>query len=380
MTQRGGAERVVLAMARAFPGARIYTTLYDPDGTYPEFADLDIVVSPLNRVGPLRRHHRLALPLLAPASSRLEIPEDVVVASSSGWAHGFRARGPKLVYCHSPARWLYLTREYAGSGVRGRLTSAVAGTLRAPLVRWDRRAAASADRYLANSTVVHARIADVYGLDADVLPPPHGVSADGARDPVPGVAEWAPHGYHLVVSRLLPYKNVQQVSAAFARMPEEPLLVIGAGPLRDQLVTAATPNVRFVQDLTDAQLRWAYAGATALIAASLEDFGLTPLEAGAFGKPVLALRDGGYLDTVDEGRTGLFFERSEPEQIVDAVRAAQDRAWDQQAIRDHVATFAEPRFRARLREAVAELLPIDAQATFRKRWQDAPDYFSEENP
>src|SRR5690606_19035063 len=112
-------------------------------------------------------------------------------------------------------------------------------SLRAPLVRWDRRAAASADRYLANSTVVRARIADVYGLDAEVLPPPHGVSAEGAREPVPGVAEWAPQGYHLVVSRLMPYKNVQQVSSAFAAMPQERLLVIGAGPLRDQLAAAA---------------------------------------------------------------------------------------------------------------------------------------------
>ncbi|USQ76578.1 glycosyltransferase [Ornithinimicrobium cryptoxanthini] len=371
LTQRGGAERVVLAMARAFPGARIYTTLYHPEGTYPEFADLDIVVTPLNKVPFLRRRHRLALPLLAGASSRVEIEEDVVVVSSSGWAHGFQTRGPKLVYCHSPARWLYLTDEYVGTGPRARLKSAAVKALRAPLERWDHRAASQADRYLANSTVIRQRIADVYGIDADVLPPPHGVSPEGDRDEIPGIVDWAPDGYHLVVSRLLPYKNVDQVVAAFAQLPQDRLLVVGAGPLREELAAVATPNVRFVQDLSDAQMRWAYAGATALIAPSREDFGLTPLEAGAFGKPVLALRAGGYLDTVREGQTGLFFDAAVPGDIRAAVGAARDRGWDADLIRAHVHTFAEPRFRALLRGAVADLLPADLQVAFRNRWDDS---------
>lgn len=378
LTQRGGAERVVLAMARAFPGARIYTTLYDPGATYPEFADLDIVVTPLNSVPLFRRHHRLALPLLAAASSRVEIEEDVVVVSSSGWAHGFQARGRKLIYCHSPARWLYLTQEYVGTGLGARLQSAVIKGLRGPLVRWDHRAAATADRYLANSTVVRQRIADVYGVDAAVLPPPHGVSPEGELEEVPGVAAWAPDGYHLVVSRLMPYKNVDQVIAAFAELPEERLLIVGAGPLRDELVAAATSNVRLVQHLSDAQMRWAYAGATALIAPSQEDFGLTPLEAGAFGKPVLALRDGGYLDTVREGETGLFFDAAAPGDIRAAVAAARDREWDADLIRTHVHTFAEPRFSALLREAVAELLPADLQVAFRNRWDDATIHAKED--
>lgn len=378
LTQRGGAERVVLAMARAFPGARIYTTLYEPELTYPEFADLDIVVTPLNRVALLRRHHRLALPLLAPVSSRVEIEEDVVVVSSSGWAHGFRARGPKLVYCHSPARWLYLTPEYVGTGRRGRLKSAVATALRGPLERWDRQAAMEADRYLANSTVIRQRIADVYGIDAAVLPPPHGVSPEGGREELPGITRWAPDGYHLVVSRLLPYKNVDQVIDAFRTLPDERLLIVGAGPLRDELAASAPRNVRFLQDLTDPQLRWVYAGATALIAPSREDFGLTPLEAGAFGKPVLALRAGGYLDTVREGRTGLFFDAAVPDDIRAAVLASREQDWDTDLIEAHVQTFAEPRFRALLRDAVADLLPVHLQVAFRNRWHDSTTYAKEE--
>src|SRR4051812_17705186 len=112
LTQRGGAERVVLAMNRAFPDAPIYTSLYDPDGTYPEFATIDVRTAPLNRVPALCRYHRGAFPVLAPTFSAMNIDADVVVCSSSGWAHGVRTAGYKIVYCHAPARWLYQTDRY----------------------------------------------------------------------------------------------------------------------------------------------------------------------------------------------------------------------------------------------------------------------------
>ena len=114
LTQRGGAEKVVLSMSRAFPNAPIYTMLYDPGNTYPEFADLDVRVSKFNMVAPLRKNHRAALPVLPAVANSMFIDADVVVTSSSGWAHGFRTNGRKLVHCHSPARWLYLPEMYLG--------------------------------------------------------------------------------------------------------------------------------------------------------------------------------------------------------------------------------------------------------------------------
>ena len=114
LTQRGGAEKVVLSMSRAFPDAPIYTLLYDRENTYPEFANRDVRVSSLNRIGPLRRNHRAALPVLPFAASSLRIDADVVLTSSSGWAHGFGTRGRKLVLCHTPAHWLYVRDEYLG--------------------------------------------------------------------------------------------------------------------------------------------------------------------------------------------------------------------------------------------------------------------------
>ncbi|MFF5322903.1 glycosyltransferase [Janibacter hoylei] len=352
LTQRGGAERVVLALLQAFPDATVHTTLYDPEGTFPEFRDVDIRVSPLNRVGPLRRHHRAALPFLPFASSALRIDADLVVASSSGWAHGFPTTGRTLVYCHAPARWLYQSERYLGGDPRRSPTGLALLALRAPLRRWDRRAAARADAYLANSHVVRERIGEAYGIDAEVLPPPFAVDTTGEQEAVPEAADW--DAFHLVVSRLLPYKNVDRIIEAFRGLPEK-LLVIGAGPLLEELRATAPDNVRIATDLTDAQMRWAYARATALVAASHEDFGLTPLEAGAFGRPTLALRAGGYLDTIAEGVNGAFFDEPTAAAIRAAVVADRGRTWDPAAIRAHVEAFSPKRFVERVRAAADRL-------------------------
>lgn len=354
LTQRGGAERVVLAMLRAFPEATIYTTLYDPDGTFPEFRDADIRVSKLNRIGFLRRNHRMALPFLPFAANAMRINAALVIASSSGWAHGFPTTGRKLVYCHAPARWLYQSGRYLGSDPRRTPLGLALLTLRAPLRAWDQRAARTGDVYLANSDVVRERIHDAYGIDADVLHPPFAVETTGDREPVPEAMDWEESGFHLVVSRLLPYKNVDVVMDAFAGLPER-LLVVGAGPLLDQLRASAPDNVRITTKLTDSQMRWAYEHATALVAASHEDFGLTPLEAGAFGKPTIALRAGGYLDTIAEGVNGAFFDEPSAEAIRDSIREAATRHWDEAMIRRHVDAFSPTRFAERLQKAASQL-------------------------
>ncbi len=354
LTQRGGAERVVLSLLRAFPDAPVYTTLYNPDTSYPDFRDARVLTSPLNHVPALRRDHRKALPLLAWASGRLRIDADVVVASSSGWAHAFPTTGRTVVYCHNPARWLYQTDEYLGNA--GPLAPRRLGLLplAAPLRAWDRRAALRADTYLANSHVVQQRIADTYDIDAEVVPPPHSIDADGEQQTVPTLADWQ-DDYHLIVSRLMPYKNVDTALDAFGQLPDERLVVVGAGPLADQLRALAPGNVRMLSGLSDAQLRWTYAHAIALVAPSQEDFGLTPLEAASFGKPTLALHAGGYLDTIEPGVNGVFFEDPQPADIRGAVLSGRSRAWDAAAIRAHADRFSEARFIRRIRQEVAAL-------------------------
>lgn len=350
LTQRGGAERVVLSLSRAFPEAPIYTTLYAPDRTYPEFREKEVITSPLNRISLFRKHHRAALPLLAPVSNRIRIDADVVIASSSGWAHGFPSTGTRVVYCHNPARWLYQTDEYLGDD--GAVRRRALQLLRAPLMRWDSRAAGSADLYLANSTAVRERIKRVYGFEADVVPPPFGIDASQEQFAVPGLEGWS--DYLLVVSRLLPYKNVDKVVDAI-RGTRHRLVIVGSGPLTARLRADLPANARLVSSLTDAQLRWVYSHARAVVAPAYEDFGLTPLEGAAFGKPTLALRAGGYLDTIVEGRTGVYFDRSSAGSIAAAIEQSERVGWDADLIREHAQGFNEARFITKIRAEVEAL-------------------------
>jgi hypothetical protein len=168
LTQLGGAEKIVLSMSRAFPEAPIYTMLYDPETTYPEFADRDVRVSAANKFAPLRKHHRVGLPIYPLVAQSVFIDADVVLTSTSGWSHGFRTNGRKLIYCYSPARWLYLSDKYLGDG-SGLVKRAGLALTRPYLKAWDRRQALAADKYYAISTLIKGRIADTYGIDAEVM-------------------------------------------------------------------------------------------------------------------------------------------------------------------------------------------------------------------
>lgn len=352
LTQRGGAERVVLTLARTFPDAPVHTSLYDPVTCYPEYAGVDVRMSPLNRSGLLRRHHRLAYPLLPRTFAAMVIDAEVVVVSSSGWAHGVATTGRKIVYCHAPARWLYQPQHYLRH--RGPAARTVVAASRASLRAWDTAAAHSADRYLVNSTVVRDRVRAAYGIEADVVHPPHAIVAEQApQHPVAGITR----GYALCIARLQAYKNVDRVIAALHALPDLRLVVVGTGPQRQRLQQMAGPNVTFVGGVSDPQLHWLYANAAVLVGASHEDFGLTPVEAAAFGVPTAALRDGGYLDTVIDGRTGRFFDHLDARSMAAAIAAVAGSTWDRGAITCHAERFAEHRFAARMRAIVAAARP-----------------------
>lgn len=357
LTQRGGAERVVLALLKAFPGAPIYTSLYEPDCTFPEFATADVRTTALNRVRSLRRNHRSAFPLLAPAMSLLRVDADVVLCSSSGWAHGVATEGRKIVYCHAPARWLYQSDRYKER--LGRAGLAALTAFRAGLRVWDSRAARSADRYLANSRHVALALRDLYGVDAEVVPPPPALDPVGAQRAVAGVEP----GFFLCVSRLLPYKNVDRVASAFAELRDERLVVVGRGPDEGRLRAVAPSNVRLLPRVQDEELRWLYANCDAVVTAAYEDFGLTPLEAAAFGKPTAALRFGGFLDTVVENSTGLYFERPSAAEITKAIVELRARTWSVDILRQHAAGFSEERFVQRLRGVVAREATSQSMST-----------------
>ncbi len=367
LTQRGGAERVVLAMHRAFPTAPIYTSLYEPDLTFPEFRDIDVRPSYLNRSHLLRQRHRLALPLLPHAFSKLEIDARVVLCSSSGWAHGIHTTGTKLVYCYCPARWLYKSADYfrksedARNGRRhpaspldGIHTSFVLrNSFRAitPIFRrWDRRAAASASEYYTTSSAVSNQISSVYGIQPLIIPPPPLWAADGSPEKPRTVAR---DGFFLVVSRLLPYKNLDRLFDVFAERPDLELVVVGTGPLKKTLQQMATPNIDLLGNVNDRELSWLYRNSRALIAPAYEDYGLTPLEAASFGKPTLALKKGGYVETVSEGTSGYFFEDLDVRSISAAIDKLNEHPLDSDEIREHASRFSEERFASTLRQQVS---------------------------
>ncbi|MCU1456289.1 MAG: glycosyl transferase family 1 [Actinomycetia bacterium] len=352
LTVIGGAERVVLSMIHTFPKAPIYTSLYEPKTIIPELASgHDIRASVLNRVGLFRRNHRTAMPILGPTFSRIKIDADVVLCSSSGWAHGVQTSGRKLVYCHNPARWLYQRTEYLQQG--NRLWWLMATGMHPYLRRWDRAAAASCDRYVANSSIVAERIRNAYSIDAEVLPPPTSFESTGPLRAVSGLEA----GFFLSPGRLMGHKNTAALVEAFAaHLPDLQLVIVGVGPEGERLAAGAPPNVHFTGQVDDDELRWLYANCTALISASREDFGLTPLEAACFGKPSVLLRYGGFLDTMVDGETAVFFDQPEPAAIAIAVIRARTESWDQAAIRENAQRFSTPRFQERLRAIVAEEL------------------------
>lgn len=355
LTQKGGAEKVVLALHRAFPSAPVYTTLYEPGLTYPEFSGVDVVPTSLNRIGIFRRSHRLALPFLAWASGRTSVQARNTIVSSSGWAHGFRTSGNKIVYCYSPARWLYQTDTYLSSSKFSAQRVALA-CAKPFLKRWDRRQAKTATKYFAISTVVQQRIKDTYGIDSEVLPAPHSVDVSLPQEEV-NLGAVRPDGeFYLCISRLLPYKNVDVVVNAFNDLGI-PLVVVGAGPEERRLAALAGPNVHMLKDLTDGQMRWLYARCTAVVSASYEDFGLTPIEAANYGKPSVVLRWGGFLDTIREDKTGVYFDKPEPSLIAASIERSRSILWNQDDIRAHADTFGEEHFAGRLR---AEIASIDA--------------------
>ena len=345
LTQRGGAERVALEIARAFPGAPIYTSFSEPAQTFDGFAQHEIHSSRWNKFSALRHDPRRAFPILASIFGRLEIDADIVICSSSGWSHGVKTRGTKIVYCHTPARWLWEPKDYfkgSPSFVR-RLLIALTGTTRT----WDKNAADNGDLYIANSTVVQERIARAYGIESVLLHPPAALREAAERIDLP----YADGDFFLTVGRPRAYKNTRSAITAFEKRPERNLVVVGDGWIDGE---AQSANITFLSGITDAELTGLYERAEGVIALSHEDFGLTPIEAFAAGTPVLALKAGGFLDTCIEGTNAVFVSALSTKEILDGVDRFDRIDWDRDAIRGSAVPFSPEAFRERLHQLVDE--------------------------
>lgn len=350
LTQRGGAERVVLSLARLFPDAAIHTTIYDADGTYPEFATLDVRTTFLQRMP--GRNRRALLPLYPAAVRSIDLRDyDAVISSTSRFAHGVEAHDAfHLSYCYNPPRFLYQADEYFEDGApvprwaRRPLAPVLAG-----LRRWDQRAARRPDLYVGISEIVASRIQATYGRSARVIHPPLGLdrfaSATGREVTEPP--------YYLVVARLLPYKRVDLAIRACNERGSR-LVVVGSGPAERSLRSIAGPTIEFRARPTDPDLVRLLAGSTAIIQAGLEDFGFAPLEANASGRPAIAYRAGGACETVVDGVTGVLMPAQTVADLSTAMDTIESTSWDVDKIRGHAERFGEERFHAEILDIIEE--------------------------
>jgi glycosyltransferase involved in cell wall biosynthesis len=357
LTQAGGAERVVLSLLEAFPDAPIVTSVYDADGTFGQFRGHEIRTSPLQRVAAFRRDPRRALAFLPRTWSSTVINDaDVVVCSSTGFSHGVTADAAKLVYCHNPARWLHQPDDYMPE--QGRPVRLVVRALDNYLRTWDQQAARSATSYLANSTVVAERIRTTYGLHADVVHPPAALDQTISAVRPAGVEP----GFLLTMARSRGYKNTVIACQAVEALPDARLVVVGGALPERPGGGAWSPRIVGLGRVSDAELGWLYDNCRALVAPAYEDFGLGPIEAAMFGKPTVGLRAGGYLDTVQDGRTGLLV--SSP--TVTAFAAGIDRLsrtyFDPAVIKRHAEKFSVARFVETIRGHVDHTLAVPMAA------------------
>lgn len=302
LLNRRGGEKVLDALCGLLPDADVFTLFCDPAALSPHVQRHRITSSFLN---PLRRWHRSLLPLMPMALESFDLRGyDLVVSSESGPAKGVIAPSTArhICYCHTPMRYLWdLYPAYRMDWTRSRIKRAAMMPLTNYLRLWDYASAARVDRFIANSINVKTRIWKTWRREAEVIHPP--VDVDGFT--------WRPpEDYFLIVSELVPYKQVELAVRAFSRSGRR-LKIAGGGPELRRLRRMAFSNVEFLGRVADADLRDLYSRCRALLLTGEEDFGITPVEALASGKPVIALGRGGALETVPEFGGVFYREASE---------------------------------------------------------------------
>ena len=347
LNQYGGAERVLEIVHGMFPDAPIYTSIYWPEALPDAYRDWDIRTSFLDKWPLVKRHHQPFLPLYPLAFKYLDLRGyDVVLNITSAFAHGIITSPDTLhiCYCLTPARFLWDYEKYILREELGRLARWALPPLVTWLRIWDRLAADRVDRFVAISRAVQARIEKIYRRPSEIIyPPVH----------VPEVKSSLDAGdYFLSLGRLVPYKRVDLAIQAFNHLGL-PLHIVGEGRDYERLKNMAKPNISFLGRLSDEEARGAYARCRAFLFPGEEDFGITPLEAQAAGRPVIAFASGGALDTVVDGETGVFFGEQTPESLLDAIARFERTGFDPCAIRRHARQFSVERFTRKLGAYIA---------------------------
>jgi glycosyltransferase involved in cell wall biosynthesis len=361
-----GAERVFLALCEIWPQGDIFTTVYDERGTEGRFANRNVRSSFLQRLRPSAGNFRTLLPLYPAAIESFDLSGyDLVVSSSSAWAHAVRCgrHTVHVSYCHNPFRYAWSERDATLAG-RDPISRAVLRAVFDRWRRWDCAAAQRPARYVANSAVTQERIAEYFGRDSEIVHPP--VDVDRFSPSPGGVGE-----HYAIVSALMSHKQIGVAIEAFNRL-QRPLVIIGDGPAARRLQRLAGPTVTLLGRVSDAVVERTLQTARAVIVTAVEEFGISAVEAQAAGRPVIARAAGGALETVIDGETGRLWSGG-PDELARAVLEFDDAAIDPEACRAQADRFSRGRFRASMidevRAAIAQQ-PIhgDPSPTPRRSW------------
>lgn len=334
---RGG-EKVLLALLELFPQADLFTLVYRPDQMDPVFQKRRVTTSFLQRLPFGKTRYQYYLPLFWELMGGFDLSSyDLIVSSSSACAKW--VRNPKktlhVCYCHTPMRYIWdLFEDYFGKGAPTPVRWA-ARAFRPYLQRCDLRSNEGVTHFLANSNEVKERIERIYGRKSEVLHPPVEVNRFKLRK---GKGE-----YFLALSALVPYKKIELAVRVCSRR-KWPLLVVGRGSEEKKLRALAGPTVSFKGWAGNDELAEIYAGAKALLFPGKEDFGIVPVEAMASGVPVVAFGEGGVLDSVQDGVTGVFFFQQTEAALEEAIDKFEKKKFDPQTLRDRANQFSSARF------------------------------------
>jgi glycosyltransferase involved in cell wall biosynthesis len=354
VTSFGGAERCLIELHRLFPTAPVYTLVHDKRNTPPELQDAHIIPSRLQRMPGAVTDYQKFLALMPYAIEQFDLRGyDLIISSSHAVAKGVLTHPGQqhLCYCYTPMRYVWdLYQTYLGHTRMSPWTARAFRWTAHYLRQWDYSSAQRVGKFIAISETVRRRIKHIYGREAPVVFPPVDTEFFAPADG--GVRD-----YYLVVSRFVPYKRVDLVIEAFNHRDEK-LLVVGDGPLGSRLRKQAKRDIEFLGQVTDAELRALYQNCRALVFPSEEDFGLTPVECMACGRPVVALGYGGAAETVLDGATGVHFAEQSALALDEAVDRERKLELTAQACRERALQFDQQVFRAKLRAAADYMLSL----------------------
>lgn len=347
LTQYGGAERVLSALCELFPRAPVYTLIYDERLTGGAFKKRKIRTSFLQKLPFSKAKHYLFSPLMPLAVERFDLSDyDVVVSDSSGYAKGVITRPSTyhLSYCHTPLRYAWDdSHKYLEEFGFPKSIKSIAPFFLSYLRVWDREASLRVDDFIANSEFVRERIKKYYNRDSQIINPPIDASKFSKSDKI--------DNYFLMVGRLVAYKRFDLAITVFNELGIN-LKIIGDGPERKRLEKQANKNIEFLGLVSDPVLPRYYARSQAVIFPQEEDFGIVPLEAMASGRPVIAFRGGGALETVIEGKTGIFFDYQTAPSLYGAVKSLKEGGFDPDEIRNHALKFDKKVFKSKILKAL----------------------------